>query len=94
MPRLPVSVQTQQRENIPFNTYPNPIVNAAIENRMAYPKAKAESLYSFEIYYVVLYEGFRYKTSILGTLAKACSEPRQALNELRSLLSTSKQVVS
>ena len=79
--------------NIPFSTSSNPVVNAATENRIAYLKAKADSLYSFQICYVVLYEGFRYKTSLLGTLAKALSEPRQALNELMAHLSTPKQLV-
>jgi type IV secretion/conjugal transfer VirB4 family ATPase len=83
----------RNRENIPFNTYENPVVNAAIENRIAYLAAKADSLYSFHIYYVVLYEGFRYKTSILKSLAKLSSEPREALGELRAFLSTDNQVV-
>jgi type IV secretion/conjugal transfer VirB4 family ATPase len=83
----------RNRENIPFNTYENPVVNAAIENRIAYLAAKADSLYSFQIYYVVLYEGFRYKTSIPKSLTKLSSEPREALGELRAFLSTENQVV-
>ena len=39
----------RNREAIPFKTYDNPIVNAAIESRMEYLKAKADSLYSFQI---------------------------------------------
>ncbi|MGO8814290.1 MAG: hypothetical protein ACLQVG_06420 [Terriglobia bacterium] len=46
---------------IPHETYPNPIVNAAIENRIAYLRSKAESLHSLKLYYVILFEGFRYK---------------------------------
>ena len=84
----------QNRENIPFRTYPNPIVNAAIENRMAYLKTKAESLYSFRIYYVVLYEGFRYNESILRSLGKLASQPREAIGELRASLSNRNRVVS
>ncbi|MGC1620420.1 MAG: DUF87 domain-containing protein [Candidatus Acidiferrum sp.] len=79
--------------NIPFSTCSNPVVNAATQSRMAFLKAKADSLYSFEIYYVVLFEGFRYKSSILGTLAKALSQPGQTLDELAVHLSTSKQLV-
>src|SRR3989442_7159681 len=56
----------RNNETIPFSTSQNPVVNAAIENRIAYLKAKADSLYSFQIYYVLLYEGFRSKSSILG----------------------------
>lgn len=78
---------------IPFSASSNPVVNAATENRVAYLKAKAHSLYSLEIYCVVLYEGFRYKTSLLETLVKVFSEPRQALDELVAHLSTPKQLV-
>src|SRR6266705_2198158 len=63
----------RNRENIPFKTYQNPIVNAAIRNRIEYLKTKAESLYSFQICYVVLCEGFRYNVSILNSLAKIVS---------------------
>ena len=83
----------RNRENIPFKTYQNPIVNAAIQNRMEYLKTKADSLYSFQICYVVLYEGFRHNASILNSLAKIVSEPKEAIRELHAFLSTRKQVV-
>jgi TraM recognition site of TraD and TraG/CagE, TrbE, VirB family, component of type IV transporter system len=83
----------RNKESIPFTTSQNPVVNAAILNRIAYLGAKSDSLYSFEIYYVVLYEAFRYKSSILGTLAKALSEPRQTLDELAAHFTTRKQIV-
>ena len=69
----------RNREKIPYKTYQNPIVNAATESRIAYLASKAESLYSFEIYYVVLYEGFRYRTSLLATLAKLGSLPARSV---------------
>src|SRR5579859_6470905 len=78
---------------VPFSPSSNPVVNAATENRIAYLRAKADSLYSFQIYYVVLYEGFRYKTSLRRTLVKALSEPRQAFTELAAHFSTHKQLV-
>jgi len=83
----------RNRENIPFRTYQNAIVNAAIQNRIAYLNTKAESLYSFRIHYVVLYKGFRYNASILDSLAKLASRPGEAVHELRAFLSTRQQVV-
>jgi type IV secretion/conjugal transfer VirB4 family ATPase len=83
----------RNHEAIPFKTYENPIVNAAIRNRIAFLQAKADSLYSFRIYYVVLSEGFRYHTSILKSLCQLSSQPREALRELAALLSTRKQTV-
>jgi CagE, TrbE, VirB family, component of type IV transporter system len=83
----------RNRENIPFQTYGSPIVDAAIRSRIAYLKNKADSLYSFQICYVVLYEGFRHTASMLGSLSKITSQPREALRELQARLSTRKQVV-
>jgi type IV secretion/conjugal transfer VirB4 family ATPase len=83
----------RNREPIPFKTYDNPIVNAAIESRMEYLKAKSDSLYSFQICYVILYEGFRYHASILKSLGHFTSEPREAWQELQGLLSVRKQTV-
>lgn len=83
----------RNRETIPFRMYGSPIVDAAIRNRIAYLKNKADSLYSFEICYVVLYEGFRHTSSILGSLSKIASEPREAVHELRARLSNRKQVL-
>src|SRR6267154_2180124 len=83
----------RNRENIPFKTYQNPIVNAAIRNRIEYLKTKAESLYSFQICYVVLYEGFRHNTSLLASLARVASNPGDAIHELQAFVSTRKQVV-
>jgi type IV secretion system protein TrbE len=83
----------RNRKDIPFKTYRNPVVNAAIQNRMAFLGAKAESVYSFEIYYVVLLQGFRRETSIAASLAKFSSEPRKALSDLLALLSTGKQIL-
>src|SRR6266404_9122242 len=83
----------RNRENIPFKTYQNPIVNAAIRNRIEYLKTKAESLYSFQICYVVLYEGFRHNASILNSVVKIASHPRDAIHELQAFVFTRKQVL-
>jgi len=83
----------RNREDIPFKTYQNPVVNAAIENRIAFLGEKAESLYSFEIYYVVLFQGYCREASIAASLAKFSSKPRQAVSDLLALLSTRKQVL-
>jgi type IV secretory pathway VirB4 component len=69
----------RNRERIPYRTYANPVVNAAIQNRVAYLHGKAESLYSFQICYVLLFEGFRYKSSLLQSLSKLGSQPREAV---------------
>ena len=42
---------------VPYQAYDNPVVNAAIENRIAYLRGKADSLYSLAIYYVIVFDG-------------------------------------
>src|SRR6266851_4220932 len=49
--------------------------------------------YSFQICYVVLYEGFRHNVSILNSFAKIASQPGDAMRELQAFISTRKQVV-
>ncbi len=44
-----------KRKN-PYCEYADPVANAAIRNRIAYFKSKAESLYSLTIFYVVVLE--------------------------------------
>jgi type IV secretion system protein VirB4 len=82
----------RNNERIPFSTCRNPVANAAIQNRIAYLKAKADSLYSIHIYYVILYEGIHSKGSMLASIRKLVPEPRQALAELAAHLSTRKQL--
>jgi hypothetical protein len=84
----------RNRQNIPHKTYQNPIVNAAIESRMAHLETKAESLYSFRINYVVLYEGFRHKASILQGFGKLTTHPVEAARELRAIPDTSPVISS
>ena len=83
----------RNRQTIPFQTYGSPIVDAAIRNRIVYLKNKADSLYSFQICYVVLFEGFRHTSSIFGSLSKFPAHPREALQELRAHVSNRKQVL-
>jgi len=92
MPRLPVFVQAQPGKH-PVQDLPEPNCDAAIRNRIEYLKTKAESLYSFQICYVVLYEGFRHNVSILNSFAKTASQPGDAMRELQAFVSTRKQVM-
>ena len=81
----------RNQAHIPHNNYANAVVNAAIQNRIEYLEDKASSLYDLQICYVVLFEGFRYKASLVKSLAKLVSRPAEAARELRSLLSSPKQ---
>jgi len=83
----------RNNETIPYKLYGNPVVDTAIKNRIVYLATKADTLFSLSIYYVVLYEGFRYSRTLGSTLLEFPKHPAKALGDLRAGLSTKKQVV-
>jgi type IV secretion/conjugal transfer VirB4 family ATPase len=78
--------------DVPYRTYGSPVVDTAIRNRIEFLKGKAESLYSLEIYYAILFEGFRYQQRLASSLGKLASEPGAGWRELRAYLSNRHQV--
>jgi len=78
---------------IPHREYDNPIVNAAIENRLSYLKGKAESLYALTIYFVVIFESSSAKQAAIRTFATAGHDKRRVWGELNAILSSQKQVL-
>ena len=83
----------QNNETIPYKLYGNPVVDTAIKNRIAYLAAKADTLFSLSVYYVIFFEGSRPKRKIGSVLAKFPEQPAQALGDLWAYFSTRKQVV-
>ena len=83
----------RNQEAIPYKGHPNPIVNTAIENRIRYFASKADKLYSLQIYYVVLFEGSRYKQALLKSLTEFHKHPKKAIEDLGAAFSSRKQVV-
>jgi len=83
----------RNNETIPYKLYGNPVVDTAIKNRIAYLAAKADTLFSLSVYYVILFEGSRPKRKIGSALAKFPQQPVKALGEIWVYFSTRKQVV-
>jgi type IV secretion system protein VirB4 len=79
-------------QTIPHRLYGNPVVDAAINNRIAYLAGKSDTLFALSIYYIVLFEGFRYRKGIGNTLAEFPSNPLKAMRELSASFSTRKQI--
>jgi type IV secretion system protein TrbE len=69
--------------SIPHRAYDNPVVQEAIKNRIAYLQGKADSLYSVEVYFAVVYHGW--KQANAHKLADFLKKP---LVNLRERLST------
>jgi type IV secretion system protein TrbE len=86
----------RNHETIHSQHYANPVVNAAIENRLAYLKSKSESLYSLAVYYVVLLESQKAQSRFLEQLrhgpAQVAREARAAFSANRQLLLLEEQV--
>ena len=80
----------RNNEAIPYTLHANPVVSAAIRNRMAYLHSRAENLFSLSIYFVVLFEGAAFTANALGELS---ASPLAALKRLLARLSGEKQIV-
>jgi type IV secretion/conjugal transfer VirB4 family ATPase len=78
---------------IPHKFYGNPVVDAAIRNRVSYLADKADRLYSLSLYFVVLLEGLSSADTLAGLAAELPKHPKSALADLRTCFSTNGQVV-
>jgi type IV secretion system protein TrbE len=82
----------RNNETIPFRLYTNPIVDAAIQNRIAYLSRKADTLFSLSIYYAILYQGLDASHKVGISLAEFPQNPRKAFADLSAHFSSEKQV--
>jgi len=78
------------RPEIPFASYDDPIVEAAVEQRRRFFESKRDNLYQIEIFYVVLLEGARSKRGIGTAIARLFSDPPGAIEELQAQFSNSR----
>src|SRR5882724_5811635 len=62
---------------IPHSEYDDPVVREAIQNRIAHLDAKG--LHNLEIYFAVVHEGLRQKSSLLRCLAAFAVDPAASL---------------
>jgi type IV secretion system protein VirB4 len=79
--RLYQYILKRDHAEIPHGEYAAPVLRQAIDNRIAYLRNKAEELYSVEIYFVVLYEGWRDGVA-QGQWRRLLSGTREALGAL------------
>ena len=72
------------RPDIPFASYDDPIVEAAIDQRRQFFEAKRDHLYQVEIFYCIVLEGARSKTGVGAALARLFRDPAGAIGELKA----------
>ena len=82
----------RNNESIPYKLYGKPVVDTAIKNRIGFFAAKADTLFSLSIYYVILCQGFRYTRTLGSAVLEIPKRPAKALGELRAHFSGRKQV--
>jgi type IV secretion system protein TrbE len=76
---------------IPHQQHANPLVRAAIEQRMAYFASKADRLYSIDVYWIVLVQGSYAKSTLWRALRKMPTDVGTSLRDLQALFSGDKQ---
>ena len=74
----------RDQAEIPHRKYSDPVVQKAIENRVAYLQAKSEALYTVEVFFVVLYEGWHSNRNGLERLRQLLKDPRASIREALS----------
>src|ERR1700691_2789840 len=84
----------RNNETIPYKTYDNPVVDAAICSRIAYLASKADTLFSLSVYYVVLYRGSQAPDKLAQACALLRENPKQAFSELAEQFSSQKKVLA
>ena len=83
----------RNQEAIPYKSIRTPSSIRRSKIAFAYFASKADKLYSLQIYYVVLFEGSRYKQALLKSLTEFHKNPKKAIEDLGAAFSSRKQVV-
>src|SRR5262249_46656830 len=80
----------RNRPKIPFQSYDDPVVNAAVQQRKEFFSRKLDCLFDVEIFYAFLIEGTYSNTGIAGAVTRLPVDPIGALRELRAQFSNQK----
>src|SRR5205823_14135906 len=78
------------RPQIPFQSYDDPIVQAAVNQRKSFFDTKLESLFEVEIFYAIVIEGTRSRTGVTAALKQLATDPMAGLRELKAQFSNDK----
>src|SRR5277367_6069777 len=72
----------RNNQTIPYQLYGNPVVDAAIASRIAYLQAKAGTLFSLSVYYVLLYRRSETSARVAAAVSGLLAHPSKSLLEL------------
>src|SRR5207249_8525323 len=65
--------------SIPHRHYESPVVEQAISNRISFLNAKGDDLYTFDIFFVLMYEGWYSASAAQCKLRGLVSRPLEAI---------------
>jgi type IV secretion/conjugal transfer VirB4 family ATPase len=83
----------RNNQTIPYQLYANPVVDAAIENRITYLRAKAGTLFALSVYYVVLYQRSQTSERLASALSGFLEHPSKGFFELCARTFSTKKTV-
>jgi type IV secretion system protein VirB4 len=72
------------RPEIPFASYDDALIDAAIDQRRQFFESKRDRLYQIELFYVIVLEGARSKTGIMPALLRIPRDPQGGVRELKA----------
>jgi type IV secretion system protein VirB4 len=72
------------RPEIPFASYDDALIDAAIDQRRQFFESKRDRLYQIELFYVIVLEGARSKTGIIPALLRIPRDPQGGIRELKA----------
>jgi type IV secretion/conjugal transfer VirB4 family ATPase len=72
------------RPEIPFATYDDALIDAAIDQRREFFESKRDRLYEIELFYVIVLEGARSKTGLMPALLRMPRDPQGGIRELKA----------
>lgn len=72
------------RPEIPFASYDDPVVEAAVDQRRQFFEARRDQLYQIEIFYAIVLEGPRSKSGLSSAIARLFRDPSGAIEELKT----------
>ena len=71
----------RNNRTIPYQLYANPIVDAAIRNRVAYLESKAGALFALSVYYVLLYRTGQTSERLASAVSRFLQHPSRSFFE-------------
>jgi type IV secretion/conjugal transfer VirB4 family ATPase len=72
------------RPEIPFASYDDALIDAAIDQRREFFESKRDRLYEIELFYVIVLEGARSKTGIMPAILRMPRDPQGGIRELKA----------